>query len=258
MIYNLFSDFFAPHNEELYPPCGLFSLGHILSLVLCLLLVALVVFLNRKQTKDDVVRSCKPMAIIILAFEIIKIVHKFCIGQTDLDHWFPLAYCSFLIYSLFLSGFGKGIWQKMGHAFLSGPSFIAGMAFLIFPTTSLADYPLYHFLSFHSMAYHSVMVYFAVMFYKSRVMEYKFENGKYYLLFLAFFSVIAITMDYTLDCNLFLHKGNLLLIIDIYDISVVLYTIVLFIAFSTMYYIIVLIDLLVQKLKKKGDRNVTV
>lgn len=234
--------------------CGLFTFWHFIALLFCLLFVALFVLLTRNFTKDDVIKSCKVMAFVTLIFEIIKIIYKFKVKQTHLDSWFPLAYCSLLIYALFLSGYTKGWIQKMGHAFLSGPGFIAGMAFLIFPTTSLSMLPLLHFLSIHSMLYHAVMVYFGIMFYKTKVLDYEFKNGKYYLIFLIVFSTVAITMCYTLNCNMMFY-GNpynfpFQFVIDLYNYSNVLYTVFIFCVYFIMYYVVVLIVKFTKRLRK--------
>lgn len=235
--------------------CGLFSIWHVIALILCLLLVVFAVYMTRNFTKENVINSCKIVAVFVALLEVSKIIYKFAINETFLDAWFPLAYCSLLIYALFLSGYAKGWLQKVGHAFLSGPAFIAGMAFLIFPTTSLAELPVIHFLSFHSMFYHSIMVYFGIMFYKTQILEYEFSNAKYYLIFLLFTSIIAIFMSYAFECNMMFY-GNpynfpFQFVIDLYNISNVLYTIFIFCAYSTMYYLIVLVDMLVKKLRKE-------
>ena len=253
-VLDLISDFFAPHNEELYPPCGMWSVEHIIALLITLILIGIVVYINRNKTKEEVVKSTKVMAIVVTILEIGKIIYNFAYGRTWLDAWFPLAYCSLLIYSLYLSGFGKGVFQKIGQVFLSGPAFVAGMAFLFFPSTSLADHPLFHYLSIYSLFFHAVMVYYGVMFYRTKVMDYKLENTKYYLLFMGIFSLIAIVMDYSLNCNMMFYHNPynfpFQFIIDIYDFSQIIYTMIIFIAYSSMYVLAVLFDLIVKKIKE--------
>ena len=248
-------NFFAPRDKELYPPCGMWSPGHIIALIITLGLIVLAVYLTRNKTKEEIVASTKIMAIVMIILELFKIVFNFINGYTWLDAWFPLAYCSLLIYSLCMCGFGKGIIQKSGQVFLSGPAFIAGMAFLLFPSTSLAEHPLFHFLSFHSLFYHAVMVYYTIMFYKTKVIKYEFKNTIYYLLFMGIFSIIAIVMDYTLDCNMMFYNNPynfpFQIVIDIHKFSKVLYTILIFIAYSSMYPAIVLFDKIIKKIRKE-------
>lgn len=252
-ILGLLSQFFSPHNEALYPPCGMWSFGHIIALIITLVLIGVVVFINRKKTKEDINNSTKWMAIVITILELVKITYSFINGYTWLDAWFPFAYCSLLIYGLYLSGFGKGIFQKIGQVFLSGPAFIAGMGFLLFPSTSLADHPLFHYLSFYSMFFHAVMVYYSIMFYKTKVIEYKIGNVLYYLMFMGLFSVIAIIMDYSLGCNMMFYYNPynfpFQFIVDIYEFSRIIYTVLIFGCYSLMYFPILFFDVVFRKIK---------
>ena len=46
-ILGLLSQFFSPHDEQLYPPCGMWCIGHIIALLITLVLIGVVVFINR-------------------------------------------------------------------------------------------------------------------------------------------------------------------------------------------------------------------
>ena len=81
-ILGLLSQFFSPHNEELYPPCGMWSFGHIIALIITLVLIGVVVFINRKKTKEDINNSTKWMAIVITILELGKITYSFINGYT--------------------------------------------------------------------------------------------------------------------------------------------------------------------------------
>ena len=248
----LFIDFFASKDQHKYPPCGLFSLAHIISIIVCLIMIFLLVYINRKKTKEQVIKSTKFLAVVITILEFIKIIHSFYYGHTYLDSWFPLAYCSLLIYSLYMVGFGKGFIQKCGLVFLSGPGLIAGVGFLIFPTTSLADYPIFHFLCFYSLFFHSIMIYYGIMIYKTKAVEYKLSNTKFYLVFLYFFSFIAIIMDYAFECNMMFYYNPynfpFQFVINIYNYSQVLYTALILVAYSMMYFITLFIVKVIKKI----------
>jgi hypothetical protein len=254
-MIEIIEKFFAIRDKELYPPCGMWSLGHIVALIVTLLLIGVAIYFSWKKSKEEIIRSTRVMAIVVTVLELIKIGYNFINGYTWLDAWFPLAYCSLLIYSLYMCGYGKGIIQKSGQVFLSGPAFIAGMAFLLFPSTSLADHPLFHYLSFYSMFFHALMVYYTIMFYKNKIVEYKLENTKYYILFMGMFSVVAITMDYTIGCNMMFYNNPynfpFQFIIDIYNFSNILYTILIFIAYSSMYLVVLLFDKVFKKIKRE-------
>ena len=244
-------DFFSSKDVNKYPPCGLFSLSHIISLIICIVIIGLFVYLKRKKSKEQIIKSTRVMAIIVTSLEFVKIFHSFYYGYTYLDSWFPLAYCSFLIYCLYFVGYGKGNLQKCGLVFLSGPAFIAGLGFLIFPTTSLADYPIFHYLCFYSLFFHSVMVYYAIMIYRTKAIDYKLTNTKYYLFLLYCFSIVAIAMDYIFECNMMFYYNPynfpFQFVIDIYNISRILYTCVILLAYSMMYFIVLLIVSIINR-----------
>jgi hypothetical protein len=140
----------------------------------------------------------------------------------------------------------------MGQAYLSGPSLIAGLSFLIFPTTSLKILPLFHFLSFHSMIYHSLMLYVGIMYFKSNVIEYKIKEGKYYILFLLIFSLFAILINYIYGSNMMFYDNPynfpFQFIIDIYNFSNILYTVIVFLAYLTLYYVVLFLKYLITKI----------
>jgi hypothetical protein len=215
-------------------------------------LVIFFVFINRRKTKEEVIKSSKKICIVVIVLEIFKILFELVNGHTYLDAWFPLAYCSLFIYALIFGVYGKGIFKRMGQTYLSGPSLIAGLSFLIFPTTSLKILPLFHFLSFHSMIYHSLMLYVGIMYFKSNVIEYKIKEGKYYILFLLIFSLLAILINYIYGSNMMFYDNPynfpFQFIIDIYNFSNILHTVIVFLAYLTLYYVVLLLKYLITKI----------
>lgn len=97
-MIEIIESFFAITDNELYPLCGMWSLEHVIALIVTLLLIGLCVFFSWKKSKEEIVKSTRIMAIIVTALELIKITYNFANGYTWLDAWFPLAYCSLLIH----------------------------------------------------------------------------------------------------------------------------------------------------------------
>jgi len=184
---------------------GLFSVAHLVSSVTCLLLVALLVYLTRKASDRALKQITRVMAIVFCVLEIIKITFKLLIGEGRyIDHYLPLFFCSLFIYSLFLCGFGKGKIYKTGCVFLSSGCAISGLLFLIFPTTSLPDYPFYHFISLHSMLFHSSMVYMGIMYMKKRYVRLDGVAYLYYVCFVAVPIVLSLVLNPIFESNLML------------------------------------------------------
>ncbi|MBQ8840818.1 MAG: YwaF family protein [Clostridia bacterium] len=173
--------FSAPGTAE---PCGLFTVPHIIGLIICAILIGVALFFSRNLSKKAIRIITLVMAIVFTVMEIIKITYKFINGDTvQLDHWFPLAFCSLFIYVLWMCALGKGIVYKLGCAFMCGGCFVGGLAFLIMPLTSLQSHPIYHFLSIHSMLFHSCMIYMSFMYIVNREFNLlDLKNFKYYAL----------------------------------------------------------------------------
>ena len=51
--------FFAIRDKDLYPPCGMWSLGHVLALIVTIFLIGFAVYLSRNKSKEEVVASTK-------------------------------------------------------------------------------------------------------------------------------------------------------------------------------------------------------
>lgn len=191
--------FSRPNSET---ACGMFTLPHIISLIICLLLVALAIYLSRKFDEKKIKLTTKIMAYVFTVWEISKIIFKFAIGDIkSLDHWIPLYFCSLFIVALWLCAYGKGRIYKLGESFILGGCIIGGFAFLVVPATSLMDYPVYHFLSIHSMVFHSSMLYLGIMYIWKK--KSKLDSGIFinYSVFVTFFGVLSIILNLILDQN---------------------------------------------------------
>ena len=197
--------FDRPNSET---ACGIFTLPHIISLIICLGLVALAVFLSRKFDDKKMRLTTKIMAYVFTVWEIAKIIFKFIIDEGKyLDHWVPLYFCSLFIYALWMCAYGKGRVYEIGKAFISGGCIVGGFAFLVIPATSLMDYPVYHFLSIHSMLYHSSMLYLGILYlrlYKINLDKKVFLN---YSIYTGFFGIVSIILNLILDQNFMILRN---------------------------------------------------
>ena len=159
--------FFSPENTN--TACGMFTVPHIVSLILCLILVGLCVFFSKNLTDCGIKKLIRILAVVFTVMEVIKIVYKICYGYTEfLDYYLPISFCSLFIPSLWLCGYGKGLAYRIGYAFIRYGCSVGGLTFLIVPATSLMMHPIYHYLSIHSMLFHSAMLYLGVIFFIRR------------------------------------------------------------------------------------------
>lgn len=176
--------FFAPLDQ--YPPAGMFTMPHLVAVVISFTIVGGFLFISRRISWESVTKVVKILAILITVLELIKIVYNFYFGYTWLDAWFPLSYCSLFIYALWFSGYGKGILKRLGDAYLIIGAVVGGFGFLLLPTTSLMRYPIWHYLCLYSLFFHMTMIYVGVMYLK----HYRI-NRLTYLYFTVYFLLAA-------------------------------------------------------------------
>ncbi len=252
---NSMSYFFAKEYE--YPPVGMFSLGHILILIVFLIIVAFACYKCRKLKEGTILKMTRIIAIVVTCLETGKIIIQHVNGEGALiDHWIPLYFCSMFIYATYMAGFGKGIIRDLGKAFIGTGGIIAGLCFLLFPTTSFTMYPLFHYFCLYSMIYHSLMVFLGITYLLNGIEKIEKKSFIYHVVFCTFFCVIAIIVNAIWDTNfMFLKRaGNIPigLVRKVEEFSPVLFTIGMYIVcvFGT-YFWVWLVWLITSIIKKK-------
>ena len=197
--------FSKPNSET---ACGMFTLPHILALIACFLLVLVAIYLTRKFDSKKIKLITKIMAYVFTIWEIAKIIFKFVIGEGKyLDHWVPLYFCSLFIYALWMCAYGKGRIYKIGEAFISGGCIVGGFAFLVVPATSLMDHPIYHFVSIHSMLYHSCMLYLGILYIRAYKLKLDKSDLLNYSVYTGAFGILSIILNLILDQNFMILKN---------------------------------------------------
>ncbi len=198
--YHLGYYFFAPQGR--FKPCGMFTADHIVATLICITIVAsLLIFFRKSALKLNKLRLIRTGAVTLSILEIIKISHSFIYGDYYLDAWFPLSYCGLFIFALWMAGYGKNRLKQVGEAFIVYGCPFAGMAFLVFPTTSLMIFPIWHYFSLYSMFYHSLMIFVGITLLLN---EPKLDKNSFvsYAMFVITFAIPAIIMNSIFECNL--------------------------------------------------------
>lgn len=164
-----------------YPPCGMFNFRHLTLFIITIIGVIFAVNHTKIKEKSDVKKIIRIITVIVWVLEILKIIFNFIVGNgRNVNKVVPLYYCSLLLYSGLLSSIGKGVIQRVGDVFLATGGIVGGLVFLILPTTSLPEYPMFHFLSLHSFFFHGTMIYLGIIINKFKYIEIKFSDLKYY------------------------------------------------------------------------------
>ena len=200
MINNFLYHFFAPTGR--FEPCGMFTTPHFIAIFVCFIFITYfsIYFIKNKEKRsiDNVFRKT---AVILTILELIKISHSFFYGELHLDAWFPLSYCGLFIFASWMAGYGKNHIKKIGEAYITYGCPIAGICFLIFPTTSLMSFPIWHYFSLYSLFFHSVMIFTGVVMLHNEKRLSK-QTFLHYLYFIVLFSIIAIIINQVKGSNL--------------------------------------------------------
>ena len=61
--------FFSPTDYEKYPPCGMFTIPHLILFVICVSIIVVAVYLTRKIDKGNLKKTTKVIAIILVILE---------------------------------------------------------------------------------------------------------------------------------------------------------------------------------------------
>ncbi len=193
----MLSAFFAPQGR--FEPCGMFTLAHIAAALICVLCVITALYFTRSRFIDN--KFLKLTAIAVTVLELIKISHSVIYGDHNLDAWFPLSYCGLFIFTLWMAGFCKGRAKRIGEVFIAYGCPIAGVIFLIFPTTSLMIFPIWHYFSIYSLLFHSLMIFVGIFLLKKEKFFGKREF-LYYGAFVLTFSIPAFVLNCIFGSNL--------------------------------------------------------
>ncbi|MBQ8292813.1 MAG: YwaF family protein [Bacilli bacterium] len=192
--------FFAEAGK--YPKAGLFSLGHLLLILVCLLILYILIRLMIKNKNQAPLKVIKIISILVLLMEVSKIIWGISVGRyADWFDYLPLWFCSLFIPLSLMSAFTKGKLQHVALTFLFYGGIIGGIAYLVFPTTSIGRYPAFHFISFHSMIYHTLMIFTGIFALYNDLIKPHIKDLKWYFVITSVFCIISYILNGILDTN---------------------------------------------------------
>ena len=207
MIPIVFLSFFSKAGE--LPAAGLYSLSHLLLLLLSICGITAALICTVKTAKIHARRIVRIFTLVLWILEIAKILFNFQTGQAqNPNSWIPLYYCSLVLYAGLLSSLFRGKLQHTGDVFLATGSIVGGTAFLIMPLTSISVYPAFHFISFHSFILHSLMVYMGLMLLLSGSVRLTRRDIFYYAPLVLIMCAAALIANHFLDANLMFLSKN--------------------------------------------------
>lgn len=196
-------------NAGIYEPCGIFTKGHFILMIITLIGILVALKYTVRKNKKEVHHIIKTLTIIMCIMEILRIIYN--IKQNSIyavNTYLPLYYCSILLYAGLLSSFGNGTLKKIGDVSLATGAIIGGIVFLIYPSTSLPIYPAFHILSIHSFLFHGAMIYVGILINKTRYIELKKGDVKYFASLIGIMCVVALIVNKLCNGNLMFISNN--------------------------------------------------
>lgn len=199
--------FFSKPGE--YEPCGLFSKGHYILLIITFIMIMVTLFFTRKAGKNKVKRIIQYSTIFLWILEVIKIIFNFLIGNGENpNNYIPLYYCSLILYAGLLSGFAKGKLKRVGDVFIATGSIVGGLFFLFCPNTSLPAYPMFHYISIQSFIFHGIMLYLGLLVNITNYINLEVRDVKYYATLIIIISCISLAVNRVLRTNFMFISNN--------------------------------------------------
>lgn len=225
-----------------YPAVGMFSRAHIISILVCIALIVTALMFSKKMTSKQFFIVLKVFAIVLSIMEVFKIGWSIYCGYTDPDTVVPLYFCSLFIYALWLTCFKNQSLKDAGLSYIAFAAIVAGLVFIICPSTSFNAFPIFHFRCLHSMFFHSSMVYCGIMVFITKSVRINFKLVLKYIVFCMFFMTVALILNVLLDAN-YMFLGNpanvpLDALRDIYNYSQGLYTFVIVVSHIALGFVV--------------------
>ena len=232
--------FFSKSNE--FEACGMFSIGHLILLISTILLISVALYFSRNMNKEQIKKTIKCITIVMWVLEIIKIIFNIIIGNiSNPNTYIPLYFCSLILYAGILSSFCKGKLKRVGDVFLSTGGIIAGICFLVYPSTSITIYPIFHYISLQSFILHGAMIYLGILMNIKNYIDLEMKDIKYYFILIVIISVIAYIFNLVFDSNLmFISKNFPGTIIElIYNNTGILFPFVMILIQATLPFLVI-------------------
>ena len=198
--------FIAKSGE--YEAAGIYTYQHFI-LIAATALAIIVALKYTIKNKKDVYQIIKNCTIFVCIFEIVIITFKIKnYGIKNVNNYLPLYYCSLLIYAGLLSSFGKEKIKRTGDVFLATGAIIGGTLFMIYPSTSLPAYPMFHLVSLYSFVFHGIMVYLGILVNITNYVKLESKDIIYYASLVGIICIAAYFVNEKFDSNLMFISKN--------------------------------------------------
>jgi hypothetical protein len=167
-----FADFiqnFFTHKDFLPPaqqiPGTLFTPLHLITSLICVVLIAGACFMLRKAKESTLRRIYAALWVATIILEPSKILWESLCGnavRVELTGVLPLYPCSIFMYAMPFAIWGKGNVRAAACGYVCSLGLLGGAINFVYPANVLSNYSCISFAGFHTLLYHGTMVFCAV------------------------------------------------------------------------------------------------
>lgn len=244
---------FSPRNKE--TACGMWSPTYFIVFIIILITL----YIGIKKSKHMTFQNVKKVLIFDAAFSLItEIIKMIFIGITygmKEVEFIPLYFCSLFIYMSFLSLSKNEKIKNVGLTFIFYGGIIGAMAFFLYPSACIPNYPIYHFMCLRTIIYHGLMIYTGFLVVLTGYYIPQNNHAKDYFISLSIVGILAFIFNNAFGYN-FMYISEPLdfdFAKKIYCLNSYLYSVIILILEITLPYIITSIGYNV--LKKMNEKK---
>lgn len=181
---------------------GMWSFEHILLLGVFLLLAVLMFRFMMKRTLNQREKILRGYAVFLMLLEVTRVTWNLIVN--DVVIWndvLPLYTCGIFIVALPLSVTNTPL-KKASIAFIKISATLSGLAFLLFPSTALVDYPIWHYNTLQSFVMHTSMMITGILYWLPPYQRTTKKDWYYFMGWVTVYGIAAGIVNTLTDSNL--------------------------------------------------------
>lgn len=173
---------------------GTNNFGHLI-VVICFFSLAFILAHRFSKKSDKTVDIFVIICILyVVICEIIKMIYRYLKVGT-FSHVFPMPFCFLFIPAGLLYLINNERIRHFALTFLCSGGLMGGALYIFVPNGSIDKYPIYHVNAIHGLSFHFIMVLLALIFLKRKMYVPSIKDFKYYFIFMATSSIIALILN---------------------------------------------------------------
>ena len=211
------------------------------------LVIGLAVLLHKKGSEKTVRKVFTVLWATLVALEVIKILWETYSGPTvnfEVFGMMPLYPCSIIMYAMPFAIWGNEIMKKCAYGYICTLGLLGATINFFYPATILGNYSAISFAGFHTMFYHSSMLFIALILIFKGYNRYKAEKWidlLYPSVVSLVFSIPVVIVDYVLGVDYMWFRGTSMFLPSIFGdtpkplVTVIIY--LLYIIVPALFYL---------------------